>query len=86
MKDMSRAFDTVNRKMLMEDLSSILEAYELHIAKLLLEDVSLTVRCGTHYGENFTTNIGTPQGDCASPILFTLYLANALKNENAQTP
>ena len=79
--DMSRAFDTVNRKMLMEDLRSILEADELHIARLLLEDVSLTVRCGSTYGDIFTTTIGTPQGDCLSPILFTLYLAKALKDE-----
>ena len=80
MKDMSRAFDTVNRKMLMEDLRLILEADELHILRLLLEDVSLVVRCGSQYGENFITTIGTPQGDCLSPILFTLYLANALKD------
>ena len=81
MKDMSRAFDTVNRKLLMEDLRAILDPDELHIAKLLLEDVSLIVRCGSSYGEEFKTNIGTPQGDCASPILFTLYLANALQDQ-----
>lgn len=46
MKDMSRAFDTVNRKLLMEDLREILEDDELHVCKLLLEDVSLMVRCG----------------------------------------
>ena len=86
MKDMSRAFDTVNRKTLMEDLREILESDELHIAKLLLEDVSLMVRCGTSYGETFKTNIGTPQGDCLSPILFTLYLANALKEDNEPKP
>ena len=81
MKDMSRAFDTVNRKLLMEDLREILEDDELHVCKLLLEDVSLMVRCGQSCGETFNTNIGTPQGDCLSPLLFILYLANALKPE-----
>ena len=81
LKDMSRDFHTVNRKLLMEDLRAILDPDELHIAKLLLEDVSLIVRCGSSYGEEFKTNIGTPQGDCASPILFTLYLANALQDQ-----
>ena len=84
MKDMSRAFDTVNRKTLIEDLRAVLEPDELHIAKLLLEDVSLTVRCGSTLGDKFITNIGTPQGDCLSPILFTLYLANALKDDKPE--
>ena len=83
MKDMSRAFDTVNRKTLMTDLQSVLDPDELHIAKLLLKDVSLTVRCGSVYGEQFKTTIGTPQGDCLSPILFILYLANALRDNHS---
>ena len=86
MKDMSRAFDTVNRKTLMDDLQAVLDPDELHIAKLLLEDVALIVRCGSSHGTEFKTNIGTPQGDCLSPILFTLYLANALKDETPQNP
>ena len=30
-------------------------------------------------GREFTTNIGSPQGDCASPLLFILVLSEALK-------
>ena len=40
---------------------------------------------GQSCGETFNTNIGTPQGDCLSPLLFILYLANALKPEKPVT-
>ena len=76
--DMSRAFDTVDRNLLMNDLESILEEDELHMIKILLENVSLVVKCGDTLGEEFVTDMGSPQGDCISPILFTLYLARAL--------
>lgn len=43
MIDISRAFDTANRKILLEDLRSILEPRELHIIKVLMKDVRLMV-------------------------------------------
>ena len=78
---MSKAFDTVQRNSLVKQLRSILEEDELHIIKILLTDVKLKVRIGKEMGEEIITNIGVPQGDCLSPILFTLYLANALNDE-----
>ena len=50
--------------------------------KIFLKDVKLSVRIGKEFGEKNTTNIGVPQGDCLSPVLFTLYLADALNTED----
>ena len=77
--DMSRAFDTVKRKNLIQMLKQVLDQDELHLVKLLVKDVTLQVRCDNKLGEAINTNVGVPQGDCLSPIFFIIYLANALK-------
>ena len=75
---MSKAFDTVKRRILLEDLRSILDKDELHLCKLLIEDVKLCITCGKEKGEYFTTKKGICQGDCLSAIFFIIYLAKAL--------
>jgi transcription antitermination factor NusG len=81
---MSKAFDSVNRSILIKDLEKVLQNDELHIIKTLTE-VELQVRNENVMGEKFQTNTGIPQGDSLSPVLFTFYLANALKDENDET-
>ena len=78
---MGKAFDTVKRNNLMELLETILDPDETHMMKILVKDVTLSVKIGKELGEKITTNIGVPQRDCLSPISFTLYIADALKTE-----
>ena len=82
MMDMSKAFDTVKRDILLSDLKMIVDDDELHILKLLIDDVRLVVKCGNSLGVEFSTNVGVPQGDCLSPILFILYLSKALLQDS----
>ena len=49
-----------------------------------MQEVKLQVRCGDKKGEIFNTSIGTPQGDCASALLFTFYLAKSLQDHRSQ--
>ncbi|XP_033113356.1 uncharacterized protein LOC117113956, partial [Anneissia japonica] len=84
MLDMSSAFDTVNRKKLIEIISQNLEPEELNLIKILIEQVELKVRIAKELGDPIISNIGVPQGDCLSPILFTAYLAYILQTYEQQ--
>ena len=75
--DMSKAFDTMNRKTLLKDLSEIIDEDELQIMQIML-NVKLRVRCGNEYSDFFQTDTGGPQGDSSSANEFTFYLAKAL--------
>ena len=83
MLDMSKAFDTVRRNTLMKDLTEILDHGELHIISLMIQQVKLQIKVNADMSDKFTTNIGVPQGDCMSPVMFTLYLAQDLKPERS---
>ncbi|KAK3773203.1 hypothetical protein RRG08_025869 [Elysia crispata] len=78
--DMSAAFDTIDRATLLNILETIIEEDELRLVRFLLSNTCLNIRIGgTKEEKKFTSNIGTPQGDSLSPILFVVYLENALK-------
>ncbi|GFR78806.1 retrovirus-related Pol polyprotein from type-2 retrotransposable element R2DM [Elysia marginata] len=89
---MSAAFDTINRKELLTILKEIVEEDELRIIQFLLSETTLHVKVnGCTQETTFTKNIGTPQGDSLSPVLFIIYLENALKDirsphNNSQQP
>ena len=49
--DMIKPFDTVKRKILLEDLRNILDKDELHLCRLLIEDIKLCITCGKEKDE-----------------------------------
>ena len=78
MLDMSKAFDTIQRKTLFEDLETTVEPDELLLFTKLLH-INLAVRCGNSTSSFFETDTGGPQGECSSAKNFTFYLANTLE-------
>ena len=78
MLDMSKAFDTIQRGTLIKDLKGVIDDDELHLIVLLLDKVNFSVKLEGKIGKPFLTNIGSPQGDGASALLFIIYLALAL--------
>ena len=77
----SKAFDTANRKVLLNDLKHTINADELHLISVML-GTKLQVQCGNSMSDIFATNKGVPQGDGMSVNKFTLYQAQALKKEH----
>lgn len=78
--DMLKAFITISRKKVIENLKEILAPEKLH---LMVEEVQLEVKVTHKLGKPFKTNIGTPQGDAW--VLFTLYSAQVLKGNSCST-
>ena len=77
---MSAAFDTIDRQILLDILERIVEEDELRIIRFLLSDTAINTRInGATKERPFESNIGTPQGDSLSPVLFSIYLENVLK-------
>ena len=83
---MSSAFDTIDRSELLRTLRNILPPSEITIIAYLLSDTCLKIRYGDKLSDNFPTNIGVPQGDSLSPVLFNVFLENALKTARKNLP
>ena len=78
--DLSQALDTVDRPLLINVLEKILNNAEIMMTRKLLTNTCLKVRWnGRSTQTPFETNIGIPQGDGLSPILFKIYLEAALR-------
>ena len=77
---MSSAFDTINREELLNITAGFIDEDEMRILRLLLSDTTLEVKVKGAEASQFTSNIGSPQGDSISGPLFTVYFENALKD------
>jgi len=82
--DLSKAFDCIDRKILMETMEQheIATEDELRLIQFLISETQLQVKIGNTFGEKFSTIIGTPQGDALSPLLFLIYLEIILRTSN----
>ena len=79
--DMSKAFDTVNRKILFDHLEETLAPAELYIMSRLTNSPEIQVKVCQEYGNRFKSTVGIMQGDCLSAVLFIYYFAKCLKEE-----
>ena len=72
---------------MLDILREIVEEDELRIIRFLLSDTIINTRInGATKEKPFESNIGSPQGDSLSPVLFSIYLENALKEVRTILP
>ncbi|XP_065180063.1 uncharacterized protein LOC135810501 [Sycon ciliatum] len=83
---MSQAFDTISREKLLTVVNCIVKEDEVRLIRVLLSNTSLSVLACKQQSSEFETTIGTPQGDCLSPVLFVIYLESALRDLRATLP
>ena len=82
--DLSSAFDTINREELISILTKIVDKDALRMIRLLLSNTSLDIKMKGASTEPFDSNIGSPQGDAISGVLFNIYLEDALRRVRAE--
>ena len=78
--DFSSAFDTIRRSELLKIAEEFLEEDEIRMIRYLLSNTNIKPKINSADIETkFEANIGTPQGDSISPVLFNIYLEKTLK-------
>ena len=75
---MSKAFDTVRRKLLLDLLSEVISIGSLKVIETLLTNTTLAVKFNNNLGSSFPTTRGVPQGDSLLPKFFNIYVNSAL--------
>lgn len=71
---MTSAFNTIDRNKLMEQARTLFGEDEWRMTLQLLSHTNLEVKLERTTSHKFISNVGTPQGDSLSQILFTVYL------------
>ena len=75
---MSKAFDSIQRNILIEDLTNVLNQGEVRLIQILL-DVKIAAKYGNYKSRFFSMGTGAPPGDCASASEFTLCLVKSVE-------
>ena len=75
--DLSKAFDTVNRPLLLHKLRLLgFPTQTCTLINNILSSVNYSITSNSMLSSSFKTNQGTPQGDPLSPLLFALFLSD----------
>jgi hypothetical protein len=77
--DLAKAFDTVDRTILLSLLFGTLDESTYRLIHYLLSDTILIPKIGRTTGSPLTGTTGVPQGGALSVLLFTFYLEAILK-------
>ena len=73
--DLSKAFDTVDNKILLSKLDHYgIRGSAFNLLKSYLTDRKQYVQIGKHKSEHLQINCGVPQGSVIGPLLFILYI------------
>ncbi|XP_065062423.1 uncharacterized protein LOC135689200 [Rhopilema esculentum] len=76
---MRSAFDTIRREQLVDIAKKFLVEDEVRMIQLLLSNTTLDVRINNAETEPFSSNMGSPQGDALSGVLFNIYFEESLR-------
>lgn len=79
---MSRAFDTLERQLLLNGMREIIDEDSLR-RHVLLDKTTLQAKIERTLSEPFDTNLGAPPGDTISPVLFIVYLELSMQQLRA---
>ena len=77
--DLSKAFDTVCRRKLLEVLRTLLPSDEVRLIHLLLSNTSLRTKIKDNNGDSFPTTSGTPTGWLTFPCIVYCLPGGSLK-------
>ena len=76
---MSKAVDTINRKIFFEELQEMIYEDEMYLIGILTDRPKIQVKIGNNIGDAFETLVSIMQRDVLSAILIILHLLKCLR-------